>query len=308
MEYTVLKNQYEQRQTIYAEFCKYFEQELKCLLDKSNIPYYELSFRIKTWDSILEKIERYQLNLSSLDEIFDIIGFRVITLFKRDVDIVCNIIQREFLVLYYDNKAQTKAEDVFGYLSVHYEVSLKEEWLGAPSTYNFRDLKAEIQIRTFSQHVWAASSHLLQYKIESTVPVTMRRSIYRLAAVLEIVDNELESIRSIRDEYHLKMQQCLEEDTATIPEDAPLDSIMLEGILDQFFPLENKKFHEPYGDMLNELFEFSIETSGQLKQLLDKHMPYVRSKEAERNKEYKHPFYSYTGLLRIALSREYSSK
>lgn len=303
MKYVFLKNQYDQNISTYTAFCKFFEHECRCLLSKTDIPYYELSFRIKTWDSILEKIERCQLEPHSLDEIYDIIGFRIITLFKRDIDTVCRLIEQEFKVLYFSDKAQAKAEDVFGYLSVHYEVALAEKWLGAPSTVNFQNMQTEIQIRTFSQHVWAASSHLLQYKIESTVPVTMRRNIYRLAAVLEIVDNELENIRSFRDQYQMEMKQRLEDDEAIFPEDALLDNIMLESILDQLFPHENKRAHEPYENMISELFEASVMTSGQLKQLLNVQMPYIKEKEKERNKEYNHPFYSYAGLLRIALSR-----
>lgn len=296
MEYAVLKNQYDQNMSTYIAFCNYFCQECRCLLDKADIPYYEFSFRIKTWDSILEKIERCQLAPKSLDEIHDLIGFRVITLFKRDNDIIHDIIEHEFHVHYFDDKAQSKPENVFGYLSVHYEVSLTDKWLGAPSTINFKNIKAEIQVRTFSQHVWAASSHILQYKIESTIPLVMRRNIYRLAAVLEIVDNELENIRNFRDNYQHELEQQLEEI------DVPLDSIMLENILDQFFPHENKRAHEPYDDMLYELFEHSVKTSEQLKQLLSTQISYVNEKEAQRKDEYKHSFYSYAGLLRIALS------
>lgn len=81
-------------------------------------------------------------------------------------------------------------------------------------------MKAEIQIRTFSQHVWSASSHLPQ----------------------------------------------------------------------------------PYDTMVSELFENSIETSGQLKQLLEEQMSCIEEKESLRRKEYGYPFYSFAGLLRIALS------
>ena len=52
------KEQYEQLSHTGTAFCEYFERECKCLLDDANIAYYELSFRIKTWDSIVQKIER----------------------------------------------------------------------------------------------------------------------------------------------------------------------------------------------------------------------------------------------------------
>lgn len=307
MDLTFLKEQYSQRLKIYNAFCEYFDRECRCLLDNTDISYYELSFRIKTWDSIVEKIERHKLTPQSIDDIYDVVGFRIITLFKRDVNVVCDIINREFQVLYCDDKSKSKAEDVFGYLSMHYEISLSERWLGSPSTAGFQNIKTEIQVRTFSQHVWAASSHLLQYKKEMTVPTSMRRNIYRLAAVLEIVDNELESIRDFRDNYQSKLREAPINDSSLFADAQPLDSLMLEEILNRHFPPENKKPNDPYDTMLEELLEANIRTSEQLEQLISAQKDYIYSKEKERIEEHHHPFYSYLGLLRIALSRQNSA-
>lgn len=57
-------------------------------------------------------------------------------------------------------------------------------------------LKAEVQVRTVTQHVWAAASHVLQYKQEASVPLPVRRSIYRVSALLETVDLEFERVLS----------------------------------------------------------------------------------------------------------------
>lgn len=303
MELSLLKEQYEQQLHIYRAFCEYFERECKCLLDGTDIAYYELSFRIKTWDSIVQKIERNNLSPESIQAIYDVIGFRIITLFKRDVDIICETICREFNVLYFDDKAAEKEVDVFGYLSVHYEVALKEHWMGAPTTIQFRGLHTEIQVRTFSQHVWAASSHLLQYKIEQTIPMVMRRSIYRLAAVLEIVDNELESIRDFRDNYQNQLKEIPAFNQNKEFSDQVLDSILLESILDMHFPHENKKPCEPYDVVLSEAFAYGVRTVEQLEKLLTEQKSYIAEKEQARIAEYHHPFYSFTGLLRIALSQ-----
>ena len=302
MELSLLKEQYEQLS--HTAFCEYFERECKCLLDDANIAYYELSFRIKTWDSIVQKIERKNLSPTSIQEIHDVIGFRIITLFKRDVDTICEIINREFNVLYFDDKAAEKEADVFGYLSVHYEISLKDHWMGAPTTAKFRGVHAEIQVRTFSQHVWAASSHLLQYKIEETVPLAMRRNIYRLAAVLEIVDNELESIRSFRDSYQSKLKETPDAAQREDFANQTLDSILLENILDQHFPSANKKPAEAYDVVLSEAFACGIKTVGQLEKLLMDQKDYINKKEQARITEHGYPFYSFIGLLRIALSQE----
>ena len=61
----------------------------------------------------------------------------------------------------------------------------------------------------------------------------MRRDIYRLAAVLEIVDNELENIRNFRDNYQLEVKKLSQNENPMLPADTPLDSILLETILDR---------------------------------------------------------------------------
>lgn len=65
--------------------------------------------------------------METLDEIYDLIGFRIITLFKCDIDMIRNILEQELNVLWADDKTKAKAEDAFGYLSVHYEISLSEK-------------------------------------------------------------------------------------------------------------------------------------------------------------------------------------
>lgn len=291
----LLKEQYKQNLSTYTSFCGYLEKELHVLLKAAGIPYYELSCRIKTWDSILEKIERNSLDPQSIQDIHDVIGFRIITLFKRDIPVVCDVIREHLNVVWEDDKAKGKPEDAFGYLSVHFQIELPSQWLHTPTSAGFSGIQTELQVRTFSQHVWAASSHLLQYKMEAAVPYAMRRNIYRLAAVLEIVDNELETILSSREAYRSALRETADQD-----QDQVLDSIRLERILDDTFSGENKTSGEPFDDLLQELLCCGVSTVGQLLDLLSAGMDEIRRLEA-KNAESGRPFYSYAGKLRIAM-------
>ena len=78
---------------------------------------------------------------------------------------------------------------------------MPDDWLNVPTFREFKGLRAELQIRTLAQQLWAAASHKLQYKRESSVPYPIRRSIHRVAALLETVDLELERVLSERDPH-----------------------------------------------------------------------------------------------------------
>lgn len=293
MDLQVLYGQYEESFSVYQKFCQYLERELRELINATNVPYFELTYRIKTWDSIKEKIGRNSLQPNSIQDIHDIIGFRVIILFKRDVLTICNMIRDNLAVLWEDDKAAEKPDDVFGYLSIHFQIKLPAQWLHIPTADGFAELQAELQIRTFSQHIWAASSHLLQYKREAAIPAVMRRNIYRLAAVLEIVDNELEAILTSRQTY----QESIKNKTVDDRNNQILDSILLEQILDQAFGGKNKRPQEPYDLLLQELFSCGIKTTGQLLNMLSAGKEEIVRQENRRGSS----FYSYTGKLRMAL-------
>lgn len=297
MAFDKLHVQYEENKNTYINFCHYLEGELKELLEKMGVPYFELHWRVKEWDSILEKIERKCLAPQSIFDIYDVIGFRITTLFKSDIANICDMIHTNFPILWEDNKADNKPEDTFGYLSVHFQIKLPEQWLQTPNTKAFRDVEAELQIRTFSQHVWAASSHLLQYKVENTIPYSLRRNINRLAAVLEIVDDELENILNAKE----SLRKSLLVDTAKAESETKLDSIVLEHILDEYFLEKNKNEHEPFDILLQELMFCGVNTVGMLRRLLEDKDGEIQRLEKERYKEHGKAFYTYTGKLRIAM-------
>jgi hypothetical protein len=53
----------------------------------------------------------------------------------------------------------------------------------------------ELQIRTLSQDVWAEMDHDFSYKSDLPIPQDIKRSIYRLSALLEILDNGCARVR-----------------------------------------------------------------------------------------------------------------
>src|SRR5207249_4317026 len=86
----------------------------------------------------------------------------------------------------------------FGYLSKHFIIQLKEP---PRELRHLKDLKAELQLRTLAQHVWAAVYHDLGYKNEFQLPKRWEREFARLAALLENCDTNLQEIKEAMGTY-----------------------------------------------------------------------------------------------------------
>jgi ppGpp synthetase/RelA/SpoT-type nucleotidyltranferase len=105
-----------------------------------------------------------------MKELKDLVGLRLMRVFKRDVARVCDLVSETFTVVSQEDTAQRLGEAEIGYQSLHYVIKLPEKWLSVPSFKGLDDLQAELQVRTVAQHIWAAASHILQYKQEASVP------------------------------------------------------------------------------------------------------------------------------------------
>lgn len=278
--------------------------------------------RIKTWDSLAKKLndpaDRFK-NVKSIGTIQDIVGFRVILLFARDVEKACTLI-RNHLTIHreYDPKDKLK-DDQFGYASIHFVVKLPDSWLATPSCKGLEDILAEIQIRTVAQHTWAAASHVLQYKNEGNIPRELRRAIHRVSAMLELVDLEFERVLAERDAYRTAA------DVSNV--DDMLNVDLLAETMDMFLPEGNRIQGEEYSDLLRELKRFGIDTLSGLRELITNYLEKVLDDDASEvekvrdsiaHEEYilgvsmqrieKGAFYSHTGLVERMLFYAYPEK
>lgn len=167
-----------------------------------------VTHRIKTPDSIKGKLDRKPNEYSSIYEIYDILGFRVICYMSTDVDLAAKLIADKFRVDWNRSKDKRKIIDArsFGYLALHYVCALPE------NESELSDLWFEIQIKTILQHCWAEIEHDLGYKSEFEVPRDIRRSFSKAASLLETADDIFVYIRKSLNEYRIKIKQDIEND------------------------------------------------------------------------------------------------
>jgi len=315
-----LKKQYDEKRPSTERFCTEIHRQIKAIVDSASLGLgFPIQYRVKTWGSIKEKLTRLSLVLNSIDDLQDLVGVRIILLYQRDVGRICEFISNVFMILEeYDTKERL-SHDQFGYASRHMIVGLPPEWTSIPTLSGCKDLLAEIQVRTVSQHLWAEVSHHLQYKRKESVPDQILRSLYRASALLESVDLELERVLDNRLEYVKHV--------ANVDQEENLNVNLLEQTLNRILPPQNKEENEDFDNLLIDLSFFDITTIAALIDLWESQKAKVLEDEAGYVKENrkkikvgqddeginieraaKDVYFVFTGLIRIAMSHKFGKE
>lgn len=147
----------------------------------------EISYRTKEIISMIKTAIRKDKEYNA---IYDKLGFRIITHFTSDIEILHKFIDKNFEILKYERKSDSLKFNEIGYLSDHYEVKLKKNIQYFNSYPHLLDIIFEIQLRTNCQHAWASVEHELVYKRDEELDKLTKRKILRLASLLEVCDDE----------------------------------------------------------------------------------------------------------------------
>jgi len=312
-----LKAEYESILHKLNDFCSELSRQIGILINKEQISLgFPLQHRVKTWNSVANKVDRGNVHIKKLTDFQDLVGIRLILLFKRDINTITELLNTNLQVIrHYDTQSRLK-DDQFGYSSLHYIVEISKEWLAVPSLSSFKGLRAEIQVRTVAQHTWATASHFFQYKQESNVPQPILRSIYRVSALLETVDLEFERVLREREHYKEQIETVIDEQT--------LNTDLLESMLDSLLPPKNKdKTDEYYAALLEELHAFDVNTTTNLRDFIQSNIKKALSEDAGRAEEIingegdsdddferaeRGVYYTHVGLVRIMLGLEFGDK
>lgn len=271
--------------------------------------------RVKTWTSLTRKLDEKALDIKNIRQLDDLVGLRIILLFLRDISKTYKLIEDNFRVIEKEDTQKRLRDNEFGYQSIHYIIELPESWFAIPTFSLLKGFRAELQVRTAAQHIWAAASHKLQYKNESGVPEPVRRSINRVSALLEIVDFEFERVLENRAEYieHVNLTKVT----------GLLNVDLLKTILDKMLPDKNQTKDDNYAEILEDLLVFKIDTPIKLTSLLDKHLDAVLQIDLKRVNELRNDtkqklaskerlingvFFTHVGLTRNALAQEFGDK
>lgn len=266
-------DEYIENQKLYDEFTKKMENLTRDLLHETLFTTYSITSRLKSTESLEEKIGKTE-KYTKLGDITDISGIRIICFFSDDIDAIAKIIEDNFTVDPEKSIDKRKILDPerFGYLSLHYVVSLPEERTNLLEYKRFKGLFCEIQIRSILQHAWAEIEHDFGYKSSTGIPKEIRRTFSLQAGLLELADQQFVKIKKDIEEYTTK----IETEISTSYENISIDRISLFNYFKKSYIIErieskiwgnehNKNLDERLTDDIVDICEyFNIITIKQL--------------------------------------------
>jgi putative GTP pyrophosphokinase len=187
-------------------------------LKATNLKIHDISGRVKESASVLEKCKRS--NISELSDMDDVVGARVVCLFRSDMERVGKIIGENFDIKRVDDKL-TQGNNPLGYLSIHYSCQIPSRYVG-PRYEGAAGVTFEIQVRTLCMHAWAAVSHYLDYKGEWDVPADLKLALNALSGLFYVADNEFEQFYAARLKSQREAISAVHRET---PQEINLDTI-----------------------------------------------------------------------------------
>lgn len=183
---------------------------IRSSLDGHNLLVAGLESRIKTEDSLAGKLKSKGSKYTSLSDITDILGARIITFYSDDVDKVAALMEQVFVIDWENSvdKRQSHDLDSFGYMSLHYICTLPESFRDDEFP-GLRSIRFEVQMRSLLQHAWANLNHDSGYKSGIEIPRQYLRKMSRLAGILELADEEISAVRNETTDYRRKVRSLV---------------------------------------------------------------------------------------------------
>jgi putative GTP pyrophosphokinase len=262
----------------YDNLGKSLVQAIILLLEKHNIKFVSVYYRVKTVSSFIEKIERKSYE-KPLEEIEDICGVRIICYYQSDIEKISSIITSEFKIHNSEDKEDKLKADQFGYRSLHFIASIKQSWTNVPNYRDLEELKVEIQVRTILMHAWAEIEHNLAYKSDQHIPEQFKRKLYRISAKLEEADEQFEELKKESKSHQKELLKRAKEKTLKFTNDTEINLDTLQAFLDYYFPKRQKNIGNS-SSLLDDILKYGFKL-GDLADAYEKLKPHFAAMEKE---------------------------
>ena len=162
-------------------------------LEHDRNPISSIKTRIKSFDSITEKLERKDLafDVDSVENyINDVAGIRVICTFPEDVYLLADALLKQDDIMLIRKKDYIAEPKENGYRSLHLIVAVP-----IYLAHEKRLMKVEIQLRTLAMDFWASLEHQLRYKKDFEFTQEMADELKLCAEQSAALDLRMEALR-----------------------------------------------------------------------------------------------------------------
>lgn len=159
--------------------------------ENAHAPIEFITGRVKTKESILEKAEVRDIDLTRLEQdVQDIAGLRIMCQFVEDIHEVVRLLRarKDFKIIIERDYVTHKKES--GYRSYHMVIEYPVQRI-----FEEKKILVEIQIRTLAMNFWATIEHSLNYKYRGEYPEELHDRLIRAAEAAFRLDEEMSEIR-----------------------------------------------------------------------------------------------------------------
>lgn len=156
-----LLQEYDNNIKSYEDFTNILRNAIPPLLKQNGILYQNIQSRVKSKESLSEKLDREDMKkVNGLNRIVDIIGLRIITYTTNDITRTVELLQTWF-------KATKVIPPRAGYPSFNVRLRLGEIRAALPEYEKFKNFPFEIQVTSAVFHAWIEQTHDVLYKKKS---------------------------------------------------------------------------------------------------------------------------------------------
>jgi len=155
-------------------------------------PIESVSSRLKSPESILEKIERKGCTAAPEDlavHVRDIAGIRITCSFVQDIYQIKEMLLTQQDLTLVDERDYVKDPKPNGYSSLHLIVTVPVFLSDGP-----KDVMVEVQIRTIAMDFWASLEHKIYYKYHGAVPEQLEDELKQAAEIATRLDYKMQSL------------------------------------------------------------------------------------------------------------------
>lgn len=204
----MILEEYQDNMPVFRKIMEIAKSELDKAINSIGLYIVANESRIKAEASLAGKLELKGHKYTTLSDITDIVGIRVVTFFSDEVDKVAVLIDKLFDVDWAESVDKRKMHelDSFGYNSLHYICRIPKDLYFDPEMPQINEFRFEVQMRTALQHVWSNMNHDTGYKSGVDVPREYIRNLNCLAGMLELADEQFSQIRTAINDYRRQVQ------------------------------------------------------------------------------------------------------
>ena len=186
----------------YSSALKILKTELEILSDEFEYnhkynPVEHIKCRIKSYDSIVKKLEKKGLELTNenvVNYINDVVGVRVVCSFIPDVFEIVKVIENSKNIKILSKKDYINNPKDSGYSSFHLIVNVPVNL-----STGIKYVKAEIQIRTIAMDFWASLDHKISYKFPhpEALPARVIEELKTSSEIVKLLDKKMAELVGI---------------------------------------------------------------------------------------------------------------